>query len=135
MQKIFLGLIYFVFLAQGSVCQAEEKTAEELCRLRNSSYCEVSGLKFYIDDVCPKGARILRPHGKERCEDFLPRDNIVVKPQSAVIAVSQPVVAQQASMGNLPAKATEEEEAADAWWPLLLLAALQAARQAAILPQ
>lgn len=49
---------------------ADTSTAEEQCRKRNSASCEINGLKFFIEDDCPRGAKILRPKGKERCDDF-----------------------------------------------------------------
>jgi hypothetical protein len=59
-------VIYGLF--GSSFCQADTPTAEELCRQRNSASCEINGLRFFIEDDCPKGARILRPKGTERCE-------------------------------------------------------------------
>lgn len=50
---------------------ADTTTAEEQCRKRNSASCEINGLRFFIEDDCPRGAKILRPKGKERCEDFV----------------------------------------------------------------
>lgn len=51
-----------------NLCQADTPTAEELCRQRNTASCEINGLRFFIEDDCPKGAKILRPKGTERCE-------------------------------------------------------------------
>jgi hypothetical protein len=47
---------------------ADSPTAEELCRKRNSASCEINGLRFFIEDDCPRGAKVLRPKGNERCE-------------------------------------------------------------------
>lgn len=117
MLKIFFGAISLALLAQASLCQAEAQTPVELCRQRNSASCEVSGLKFFIDDDCPKGAKVLRPHGKERCDDLAAKTDSAVKPQSDAVA-AQPAMQHAAS---LPAKEAEDDTAYS-WWPVLLLA-------------
>jgi len=86
MRKIFLAVVYFLLLFLGGHCLAEEQTAEELCRTRNLASCEISGLKFFIDDDCPKGAKILRPHGKERCAGLDEKTNMVEKDQAVAVA-------------------------------------------------
>lgn len=57
-------------LSSSNFCQADTPTPEELCRQRNSASCEINGLKFFIEDDCPRGAKILRPKGKERCDNL-----------------------------------------------------------------
>lgn len=69
MHKIYLTFIALLLLS-ANVCKAEEKSAEELCRQRNLASCEISGLKFFIDDDCPRGAKVLRPKGRERCDQL-----------------------------------------------------------------
>jgi len=69
-----------------SSCQADTPTPEELCRQRNAASCEINGLKFFIEDGCPKGAKILRAKGNENCENLktanqIKVDNVSKKPE------------------------------------------------------
>jgi hypothetical protein len=70
-----------------SACQADTPTPEELCRQRNAASCEINGLKFFIEDNCPKGAKVLRAKGKERCENLT--ENFKADNKIQVIAESR----------------------------------------------
>ena len=63
-----LSVVYGMLVSMPAL--AETSTADEQCRKRNSASCEINGLRFFIDDDCPRGAKILRPKGTERCEDL-----------------------------------------------------------------
>lgn len=73
---------------------ADTPTAEEQCRKRNSASCEINGLRFFIEDDCPRGAKILRPKGKERCEDFA--DRVATNRNVSVEGTETQVAAQKA---------------------------------------
>jgi hypothetical protein len=60
-----------VALLLANVCLADEPTAGELCRKRNAASCEINGLQFFMtEQECPRGAKVLRPRGKERCDNL-----------------------------------------------------------------
>lgn len=63
---------------------AETSRAEDECRKRNSASCEINGLRFFIEDDCPRGAKILRPKGTERCEDLTGKVATDIKASVAV---------------------------------------------------
>lgn len=88
--------IMFFLLFSSNLCLAESPTPEELCRKRNAASCEASGLKFFIEDDCPRGTRTLRPKGTERCEQSGQNTMAEKKPQAdtAVIQGAQPAVAE-----------------------------------------
>ena len=80
----FLAMLRFGLLLAVSgvwICssgQADTPTPEELCRQRNAASCEINGLKFFIEDGCPKGAKVLRAKGNERCENLKANNQIQV---------------------------------------------------------
>lgn len=115
MRKILTGMVGFLLLTAAGLGWADAQTAEEACRLRNAASCELSGLKFFIDDDCPKGAKVLRPHGKERCDAVSLQDNAVLKPQ-ADAAAAHPVPLQAPASGE-PATEAETDYFS---WPILL---------------
>ncbi len=83
---------------------AEVKTPEELCIARNAASCEINGLQFYItDEECPRGAKVLRAHGHERCDLLADDKNVVEKNQGTnaksntaeIVAASSPVAVKE----------------------------------------
>lgn len=99
---------------------ADTSTAEEQCRKRNSASCEINGLKFFIEDDCPRGAKILRPKGKERCDDFA--DKAATDSKASVSVAEKQVAAQTAE----PTPAKPENNAAGGMLasPLIVVAVL-----------
>lgn len=79
------ALIASIFILN-SYAYADAKTAEALCSERNAAHCEIGGVKFFItEEGCPKGAKVLRPHGTERCDQLLTAHNSAVKTEEAVV--------------------------------------------------
>lgn len=77
--------MFAVLLSAASL--ADNLTPEEQCRQRNAASCEINGLKFFIiEQECPRGAKVLRPRGKERCDNLAANAALTEKaqPQSAV---------------------------------------------------
>lgn len=123
MQKYRLGWLLFALLL-GQVCLADTPTPEALCRQRNAASCEMSGLKFFIEDEeCPRGAKVLRPHGHENCSPQVP-----VQVNQLPGAVPGAVQSAPTASGFAPV-ATEETAAANFWsspyFYLLLIGLLQ----------
>jgi hypothetical protein len=100
MQRIVIMLL----LLLNGVAHAEVKTPEELCIARNAASCEINGLQFFItDEECPRGAKVLRPQGHERCKQLAEDKKVVEKKQDTVaksnmgelVAASSPVAKKQ----------------------------------------
>lgn len=106
MHKRYSVMFLLFFLTIASLCRADAKTPEELCRQRNAASCEVSGLKFFIEDGCPKGAKVLRPKGNERCDQFSAKVESAVE-SPTVFDGLKPVPVQESA----PASASEEAPA------------------------
>lgn len=68
--KFYKCVYIIVSLLISSNCLPDELTPEELCRKRNAAHCDINGVKFFIEDNCPRGAQTLRAKGKERCESL-----------------------------------------------------------------
>lgn len=99
-------LLIVIFLLLNSIAHAQAKTPEELCIERNAASCEINGLKFIVtEEECPRGAKVLRTHGHERCDQLSVQKSAVEKKpgtvekskESAVEAASSPVPVQQDS--------------------------------------
>ena len=99
---------------------ADTPAAEEQCRKRNSASCEINGLRFFIEDDCPRGAKILRPKGKEHCEDFA--DKVATDSKVSVDGTEKQVAAQKAE----PTQLKPENNAAGGMLenPLIVVAVL-----------
>lgn len=67
-----------MFLIAG-VCYADVPKREQECRIRNSALCEINGVPYLVEGPCPSTATIIRPPGRERCDD-LPRERATVGP-------------------------------------------------------
>lgn len=106
MYKRYIIMFFILFLTGISLCRADAKTPEELCRQRNAASCEVGSLKFFIEEGCPKGAKILRPKGNERCDQLFAKVESAVKSPTVFEGV-KPVPVQESA----PASAREEEHA------------------------
>lgn len=106
MHKRYSVMFLLFFLTISSLCRAEDKTPEELCRQRNAASCEVGGLKFFIEDGCPKGAKVLRPKGNERCDQLSVTVEATAKPAAGADGV-KPLPVREAA----PASASEEAHA------------------------
>jgi len=123
MQKYRLGWLLFSLLL-GQVCLADTPTPEALCRQRNAASCEISGLKFFIEDEeCPRGAKVLRPHGHENCSPQVGEKQLPG-------ALATPSAVQSAPTVNVLAPVATEETAAANFWSspyfyLLLIGLLQ----------
>ncbi len=103
--NFYLSSYAVVALLLANIAPANALTAEEACRQRNAASCEISGLKFFItEEECPRGAKVLRPRGKERC-DNLAEKPAIARPHSAVsqaapVPTSAPLALQEEAEDN-----------------------------------
>lgn len=115
MSRIFI--VTFLFL--GCIAHVEAKTPEELCIERNAASCEINGLKFFVtDEECPRGAKVLRPHGHERCDQVPVEKSAVDKKQGTVEKIAESGVV--AASSSAPAR----QDSSPAVWknPFFILA-------------
>ena len=104
MVRLSVSIVAFC-LSGSSVCHADTPTAEALCHQRNAASCEMNGLKFFIEDDCPKGAKILRPKGHEDCEHI--SENANSKNNVPADAVAKQAVQVAAAVPAMPRKEAE----------------------------
>jgi hypothetical protein len=99
-------IVIVLLLLLGGIAHAEVKSPLELCLARNAASCEINGLKFFVtDEECPKGAKVLRAHGHERCDLLADDKNVVEKNQGTnakshkaeVVAANSPVAVKESS--------------------------------------
>jgi hypothetical protein len=62
-------LLFGLFLLS-SVSYAYIPSPKDECEYRNSAICEIRGVQHVVAGECPQGAVVLRPPGKERCDEL-----------------------------------------------------------------
>lgn len=123
MHKRYVVMFVVFILTSAGLCRADAKTPEELCRQRNAASCEVSGLKFFIEDDCPKGAKVLRPRGTERCAQLAAK--VEAAARSPTAADSAKPVQVQESAPAFVADAASGGHMKNVWFVLAAIGLLQ----------
>lgn len=121
--KSKLGLMLALWLLIGWGF-AQAMTAEEECRQRNASSCEVNGLKFFMtEQECPQGAKVHRKLGHEDCSKYALAGSAEKKAEPAATEGQKQQVAN-------PENAAQQAGASDSlwsnpYWILLLIGLVQ----------